>query len=69
MNVIQFKLMRIRVTLRDFLNACRYPKGLRCGFCHRLNLNFDDCGFFWKHDKAYCQQCGDRLSLWPHGDR
>jgi len=51
--------------IREYVSAVRdYPRGVFCEWCGRLNLFFDDCGFFavaptGDEAKACCRRCYD----------
>lgn len=51
---------------KDFNNAkFRFsPEAAKCGECGGLNLQYDDCGFYYRHKtpkskyKSFCEKCG-----------
>ncbi len=48
----------------------RDPKGFLCGKCHRLNLSWDDCGWWYEFvpkEQAVCNRCFDWANY--HGER
>lgn len=46
---------------KNFFDACRNNvDSAKCGICDGLNLQFDDCGFFYKmHNGEYVPFCGE----------
>lgn len=44
--------------IREFLNACKTPEGSKCEQCGKLNLQYDDCGYFDHGNGCFCHDCG-----------
>lgn len=57
----------------EFLEACeRDPEQTKCERCGKLNINFDDCGFWacYTEDKRYLAYCSNHPEIPPHrGER
>jgi hypothetical protein len=54
------------------VRACEYDANLTpCGHCGKINLQFDDCGYFGGNNKngVYCAGCNDCVHPSPWSER